>query len=330
MGRAATLSVMGLYKWDPTVFDLFEIPSEMDRETLILNLMAETAELEVLYPNPVVFKNLVGIWSRKELDVWNRLYSTTQYTYNPIENYDRIETGRTSGGATNAHTGTDTTTTTETNGGSDQTSDSLTREVTDNVEGSATLGGSDVVTKDYGEGGTEGETGSHGIDFGGTDTVSGTKNNGHFIAAFDSVASGQSDGLVKQTRDDETASTTTTYGKTEDGESSRTTTFGKTIDDETTTEYGKTEETTEDRSIEETETRTGELQYGKTINGSSSTVHGETITNTQNGEHELRAHGNIGVTTTQEMIQQQRRVENFNMYDIIIESFKMRFCILIY
>lgn len=40
--------------------------------------------------------------------------------------------------------------------------------------------------------------------------------------------------------------------------------------------------------------------------------------------------GNIGVTTTQEMIRQERDVAEFNIYAYIADSFKKRFCILIY
>jgi hypothetical protein len=49
-------------------------------------------------------------------------------------------------------------------------------------------------------------------------------------------------------------------------------------------------------------------------------------TNVKNG----RAYGNIGVTTTQQMIQAERDVVKFNIYDYIIESFKQRFCLLVY
>lgn len=40
--------------------------------------------------------------------------------------------------------------------------------------------------------------------------------------------------------------------------------------------------------------------------------------------------GNIGVTTTQQMIDEQRRSVKFNIYDYIIDSFKARFCIMVY
>lgn len=49
-------------------------------------------------------------------------------------------------------------------------------------------------------------------------------------------------------------------------------------------------------------------------------------TNTRDGY----AKGNIGVTTTQQMIEAQREVVKFNVMDYIIDDFKGRFCILVY
>ena len=43
-----------------------------------------------------------------------------------------------------------------------------------------------------------------------------------------------------------------------------------------------------------------------------------------------RAHGNIGVTTTQAMIKEERDVVMFNMYDVIAESFIETFCLMVY
>lgn len=255
MGRAVSLSPLGLYNWDSTIFDLMQIPSALDRDTLVKNLLAETAELEVLYPNPVVFKNLVGVWSAKQIDVWNRLYATTQYEYNPIENYNRYETGSDSGTGRTTHSGTDTTTETTTHSGTD------TRTIDRNM--------------------------------GGSDTNSGTSTDGHWIAGFDSQpVSAEDDGLVKQTRDQHTGDTTTTYGGTEDV--------------------------------------TDALRHGETIGKAGGLTHGEQVATTNEGEHELHAHGNIGVTTTQKLIREQRDIDLFNPYDIIIEDFKMRFCILVY
>lgn len=43
-----------------------------------------------------------------------------------------------------------------------------------------------------------------------------------------------------------------------------------------------------------------------------------------------RAFGNIGVTTTQQMIQEERESVLFNMYKVITDSFIERFCLMIY
>lgn len=283
MGRTVNLSPLGLYQWDETIFDLMQIPEALDKPTLIDNLLAETAELEVLYPNPAVFKNLVGVWSAKEIEIWNRLYTTTQYEYNPIENYNRYETGSEDGSGSTAHTGTDTTTETTTHGGTDGRSETRT------------------------DGGSETEAITGHIEQSGSDEVVGEDTKGHWIAGYDSQpVSADDDGLVKQARDKDDATTTTNYGKEEDSTGNTTTTFGKT------------------ETVQETKT------YGETIGKTGGFTHGETVTTSNEGTHELHAHGNIGVTTTQHMIQEQRDIEQFNLYDIIIEDFKMRFCILVY
>ena len=43
-----------------------------------------------------------------------------------------------------------------------------------------------------------------------------------------------------------------------------------------------------------------------------------------------RRTGNIGVTTTQQMLEQERAIAEFNMVSYIAQSFKQRFCLLIY
>lgn len=156
MGRKAKISLIGLFNWDNSLFDLMELPEGLSLEIFRDNLLAETAELEVLYPNPEVLKNLIGVWSRKQIDIWTKLYETTMYDYNPIENYDRIETGKTSGTDKSTHSGADTS-----NGNS------------------------------KGEG---------------------------YEAGFDSVPSGNDDGLVKTARNENSTGNTYTYGHEIDGE----------------------------------------------------------------------------------------------------------------
>lgn len=89
----ATLSLVGLYESEPTLFDNFVIPEGMaaDRDTLLSTIMMECAELEVVYTDPDALKFAIGVWSKACLHTWEKLYETTQFEYNPIDNYSMNE-----------------------------------------------------------------------------------------------------------------------------------------------------------------------------------------------------------------------------------------------
>lgn len=76
--------------------------------------------------------------------------------------------------------------------------------------------------------------------------------------------------------------------------------------------------TTENGTI--TNTETGKDTENESVNG------GRTGKHTRTG----RAHGNIGVTTSQQMIQSERDLVVFNLYDVIAESFIENFCLMVY
>ena len=60
MSMGATMSILGLWNNDHSIFDLMQLPegfTEEDRETVTDSILTECAELEVLYPAPAVMKN---------------------------------------------------------------------------------------------------------------------------------------------------------------------------------------------------------------------------------------------------------------------------------
>lgn len=75
----------------------------------------------------------------------------------------------------------------------------------------------------------------------------------------------------------------------------------------------------------------GLADHAKEISDNDTTNNGSG-TNKRDAKHSRsgRAHGNIGVTTSQQMIQSEREVAIFNIYDIIAESFVENFCLMIY
>lgn len=86
----ATLSILGLYNYDNTIFDNLVTPFE-DNGNLIQNILMECAELEILYPDANFMKFAIGVWSQKQLPIWNKLYNTEKVEYNPLENANRTE-----------------------------------------------------------------------------------------------------------------------------------------------------------------------------------------------------------------------------------------------
>ena len=87
-----TLSIIGLYNWDDHIFDLMDLPAGVERNDVIQNILMECGELETMYPDWEFMYQAINYWSRKELPTWEHIYEMTQLEYNPIENYDRMET----------------------------------------------------------------------------------------------------------------------------------------------------------------------------------------------------------------------------------------------
>ena len=85
------LSLLGLYQYNDQLFDGLRLPKGVNKDTFVDNLLAETAEFEVLYPDAEFMANMIAMWSAKELPVWEKLDETLHYDYDPISNYDRHE-----------------------------------------------------------------------------------------------------------------------------------------------------------------------------------------------------------------------------------------------
>lgn len=99
----ATMSILGLYNYDPTIFDNLTIPTADDitdeadkvedpfvpvKQDLINYILMQLAEMSLVYTKPDVVKTMIGIWSTVRLPVWKAFYNTLLYKYNPIWNKD--------------------------------------------------------------------------------------------------------------------------------------------------------------------------------------------------------------------------------------------------
>lgn len=91
MSTMQRLTLIGLYNYDPTLFDALTLPEEYDKATFIDSLMIEHGEKCVLYSNVDFMKYSIGAWGRKWALELERIAEALQAEYNPIYNYDRFE-----------------------------------------------------------------------------------------------------------------------------------------------------------------------------------------------------------------------------------------------
>ena len=240
----ATLSILGLYQREPTLFDELELPGSMNKDVLIDNILYEAATLEAYYPDPNFMKFMIGRWSFMNQSVWQKLYDTTVLEYNPIFNYDRTE------------------------------------EWTENEKmlDGRTAASTETETRNL----KTGETSR--TDSNGDVTTTGTMKTELNVSGYNEVTFTPSEETI------ETPDTMTSNNVIVDGTRDSINTGTVSID----------KKDTESLDRKRDNLRTG------------------------------RAFGNIGVTTTQQMIQQERETVTFNMYKVITDSFVDRFCLMVY
>ena len=336
MSRGARLSIMGLYNYDPTVLDLMQFPqgfTDAQKDTVKENILVECAELEFLYPAPEVAKMIIGIWSKKELPYWSRIYNASLLEYNPIENYRRNETETSEDGRTEEHSGTDTNTASGSDAmsrtGSDTNTESGTETSNKTGTDTNTESGSESLRKTGTDSSAAGGSNSTSGSSTSTDTHSGTDTVLNKTTGFDSETLVNHDGSDTTyghvIRNAASGSNTENFGRTDTVTHNTTdeTTFGKidTLQHNTTdtTNFGKID------TLQHNTTDT--TTYGKT----DTFRHGEKIEHEGNASRSLLAYGNIGTMTSQDMLTQEIEVAKIvNVIPVIIESFKNRFCLLVY
>ena len=92
MTHSAKISILGLYTYDPNLFDQLVIPAVINKEDLVNEIVFSLAELEVLYADADLMTNAIGIWSRNRLQAWDRLATVMYEQYDPFINIKRDET----------------------------------------------------------------------------------------------------------------------------------------------------------------------------------------------------------------------------------------------
>ena len=87
----AKITLIGFNNYYANLWDLLRVPSGINKEELINNILMKGGEFEVLYSNPEFMKNMIGVWSTKWMHTMERWVKALSINYDPLENYDRRE-----------------------------------------------------------------------------------------------------------------------------------------------------------------------------------------------------------------------------------------------
>lgn len=84
----AYISLMSMYMYDNDLFSACSWPEGAVKDVIISEVLASTAELEVIYPDVDVMKYMLQIYTQSRVHSWQRTYDALTAEYNPIWNKD--------------------------------------------------------------------------------------------------------------------------------------------------------------------------------------------------------------------------------------------------
>lgn len=87
----AWMSLLGMYNYSPDIFAGLRLPEQLDKGDVIRNILLDTAELEVIYPDPEIMRQAISAWSDARLNSWNRMATVLYAEYDPFVNIKRDE-----------------------------------------------------------------------------------------------------------------------------------------------------------------------------------------------------------------------------------------------
>lgn len=92
------MTVLGMSRYlsrlNDNLFKYLELPDGIDKDVVENNILLRSGEFEVLYSDAGFFQEAIGLWSQKWQPTFKKWYDALQITYNPLENYDRMEEWR--------------------------------------------------------------------------------------------------------------------------------------------------------------------------------------------------------------------------------------------
>lgn len=76
---------------DDDLFKYLTLPADINKQTLVNNILLRGGEFESLYGDPYFLQNMIGVWSEKWQRTFIKWTEALNIKYDPLYNYDRHE-----------------------------------------------------------------------------------------------------------------------------------------------------------------------------------------------------------------------------------------------
>lgn len=294
-----------------TLFDSMALPSSeyianTDMLTGTVNaIMVDAAEFGALYQDPGLMKQQIDMWSNTMLPIWQRFVNAIDLTYDPIENYNRMESWTDSSSGEKTDSGTNSGSSSSTNAGSISEKDVGFN--TESGEESSTDTG--TISKDR----IENSVGDSQLDK--TITDSGEPTSEESVSAYNATGFAPNKKIENVTDNenvtDESIKTHSSTGISDiDTHNLQ---LGKSTNTKGTSENIHDQESSNVQSTTQSATSNNDSVYNDTAN------------------HSGHVHGNIGVTTSQKMLLEEFEIARYaSVFKYIADDFIRQFCIMVY
>lgn len=314
----AKITLFSFARWmnenNKDLFANLTVPQGIQKSTLVDNILLRGGEFEVVYSDPEFMQYAIGSWSRKWYRTMQKWIEALSIDYNPLENYDRYENIQDKGLKSNKMDRT-----------LDHRDDTLVNMQdlrTLNTQNKRTLDTDMLNTRNLMDEENRTLKDKETRDMDDVTTYDHITNTEQLVSAYDS-SSYQPSSMTINTNGD-----TDGHHNTDKVEYNGTDTFdhtGKDIFNHTG--YDDTKNTGTD-----TMDNTGTDTLNKT--GTEGTSHTGTIKDAGSedtfNDHVAHVHGNIGVTTSQQMLEAELDISKWNIYEHITDLFLTEFVIPIY
>lgn len=320
----AKISLIGLTKFDSSLFDDLHLPDGIDKDLFINSLLLKGGEFEVLYPEPDFMRFSIGVWGRKWYRTFAEWLKGTRAEWNPIYNYDRYEESADSNSKTFGNKTTADYSDNRTADLTDKRTADLTDKRTADLTDKRTADLTDKRTADLKDERTANLTDEQTLDNSDTTTQTESAKTEHEVSAYDSSS------YVPSSRDTVNNGTTqTTHNGTITGNHTGTDTTAYTGTDTNTqtgtdtTAHTGTDTTAHTGTDTTAHTGTDNIRHTGTLSDTAGNESG-------NANHNAHIYGNIGVTQSSDMLKSFYDIAEWSLYDHMSDVFVRELLIPVY